>query len=148
MRRVFKSKVDTWLAGMAIGPGLVILPMVAWFVWRDGQMTTSTGIILAITFLFTLGLPVWIFLTTQYEITSDTLRVQAGPLRQQVPLKEITHVSTSRSWESAPALSLKRIRITFANGRTVLISPDDERGFLATLAQAGVKAAKGVSPTD
>lgn len=148
MRRVFKSRVDTWLAAMAIGPGLVIVPMVAFLVWRSGQMTTTSAVIIGVTMVFSAGLPIWIFLTTEYEITSDTLRIQAGPLRQQVPLKDITAVSTSHSWESAPALSLKRIRVTFANGRTVLISPADERGFLAMLAQAGVKAARGVSPTD
>lgn len=148
MRRTFKSKVDPWIAAMAIGPGLMIVPLVAWLVWRSGQMTTGSVVSLAVTLLFTLGLPLWVFLTTRYEITSDTLRIQAGPLRQQVALKEITKVDTSRSWASAPALSLRRLRVTFANGRTVLISPADERGFLATLVQAGVNAAKGVSPTD
>lgn len=76
------------------------------------------------------------------------LRVRCGPLREQVPLKEITHVNTSRSWESAPALSLRRLRIILAGGRTVVISPDDERRFLAALAAAGVTAARGVSPSD
>jgi hypothetical protein len=147
MPRTFRSKVDTWLAVLAIGPGLVIVPMVAMLVWRSGEMTTGTAIILGTTLTFALGVPVWIFLTTSYEITSDTLHVRAGPLRQEVPLKDITHVSTTRSWESAPALSLRRIRLTFSGGRTVIVSPDDDRGFLSTLAHSGVEAARGVSPT-
>jgi membrane protein YdbS with pleckstrin-like domain len=148
MRRTFKSKVDTWIAAVAIGPGLLIAPLVMLLVWRTGGLTPSSIILFAVVIVFSVGLPVWVFLTTTYEITSDTLRIRAGPLREQVPLAEIERITTSRSWESAPALSLDRMRITFAGGRTVLISPEDERGFLATLRGAGVEAARDVSPTD
>ena len=147
MTRSFKSKVDTWIAVVAIGPSLLIVPIVALVVWRAGEMTLGTGIVLALVWLLGVGLPLWVFLSTTYEITEDTLRVRSGPLRDQVRLKDITHVATSRSWESAPALSLRRLRITFSGGRTVTISPADERGFLATLVGAGVEAARGVSPT-
>ena len=148
MTHTFPSKVDPWIAALAIGPGLLVVPGVALVVWRGGQLTLGTGIMLGVTGLLVLGMPIWIFLGTSYEITDDTLRVRSGPLKQQAPLKDITHVTTTRTWESAPALSLRRIRITFTGGRTVIVSPADDRGFLSTLAHAGVEAARGVSPRD
>jgi hypothetical protein len=148
MARTFTSKIDPWIAAIAIGPGLMVVPGVALLVWRGGQLTLGTGIMLGVTGLLVLAVPIWIFLSTSYEITDDTLRVRSGPLKQQVPLEDITNVTTTRTWESAPALSLRRIRITFASGRTVIVSPADDRGFLATLAHAGVEATRGVSPRD
>jgi hypothetical protein len=149
MTRTFASKVDAWLAIAAIGPGLLILPWVGVLLWREGELLTLTGILtMAPVCLIGMGLPLWIFLGTRYEITPHTLRVRSGPLKQEVPLDAIEHIATSGSWGSAPALSLKRLRVTMRGGRTVLISPADQRGFLAALAQAGVAAARGVSPSD
>jgi hypothetical protein len=146
MTRVFKSKVDGWLAAVAIGPGLVVLPVLVLVMRSVGELTTTSLVVLASVALLAIGLPLWIFQSTRYTITDGTLEVRCGPLRESVALTAIEQIATSRSPRSAPALSLDRIAITFHGGRTVLVSPEDRRGFLATLAAAGVKAAVGVSP--
>ena len=147
MTRVFKSKVDGWLAAVAIGPGLVVLPVIVLVLWRSGGLTFPTVVVLSLAALAGVGLPIWVFRTTTYELTDDALVVRSGPFRQQVLLTDIESIRTTRSPLSAPALSLDRLRLTFRGGRTVLVSPEDQRGFLAALARAGVRAAEGVSPT-
>lgn len=146
MTRTFKSRVDAWIAILAIGPGLVALPVVAFVAHREGELTAITiGILVSIGVL-AVALPIWVFCTTRYVITDETLEVRCGPMRESVPLTAIARIRTSHTMASAPALSLDRMEITFADGRTVIVSPDDRRGFLAQLARAGVRAAEGVSP--
>src|SRR5690606_27876094 len=146
MTRTFKSKVDWWIATLAIGPGLVTLPVVAFVAAREGDLTPVTiGILISVGVL-AIALPIWVFRTTRYAITDDSLEVRCGPMRESVPLTSIEAVRATHSMASAPALSLDRMEITIAGGRKVIISPDDRRGFLATLVRAGVRAAEGVSP--
>jgi hypothetical protein len=55
-----------------------------------------------------------------------------------VPLAKIRSVKPSWSLLAAPALSLRRVKITFDHG-SCLISPRDREGFIADL-EARLKA--------
>ena len=79
------------------------------------------------------GLPLWILTSTSYTLTAQELVVRSGPLRWRIPLADIREVAPTSSPLSAPALSLKRPRIRYANGRSVLVSPAQPAAFLADL---------------
>lgn len=68
-------------------------------------------------------------LPCRYTFLEDALSIRCGLICYQLPYQEIRGVERSRSWASAPALSLDRIQIR-SDQRTVLISPVDRDGFL------------------
>ncbi len=69
---------------------------------------------------------------TFYQFEGDTLRIRSGPFRMNVPLAEVRAVTPTRNPLSSPACSLDRLRIEYGT-RSVMISPADKEGFLATL---------------
>ena len=67
-----------------------------------------------------------------YTLTDESLKIQCGVLEDDVPLARIRKVEKSSSALSAPALSLRRVRISLDDGYR-LISPRDRDGFIADL---------------
>lgn len=127
---VFRSRIDPWLAAVTFGPVVLAGGMV---VRRAIVTQRAPGVVLIAMFGVALGLLLWVFLATTYRITSRDLLVRSGPLRITVPLSEIGRVRRTRSVLSAPALSLRRLEVSYGKHSQVVISPADEEGFLTAL---------------
>ena len=127
---VFRSRIDLLLAAAVIGPVCLATGLVVRRSLASGQ--APGGVALAVLGL-SVGLVAWIFASTSYRFTDDALLVQSGPMRVKVPLTTIRRVTRTSSILSAPALSLRRLEITYGSGRVIVISPNDEAGFLAAL---------------
>jgi hypothetical protein len=147
----FPSKIDTWLvvviAGAFLtGPVIVIADHLA-----DGT-TPEIGLVVTVVTLLAILVPaclfvVWVFRTTDYTITATELLVRAGPMRWNVPLKDIREIRSTRSLLSAPALSLDRIEVIYGKYGSVVISPEDRMGFVHTLcARAPSTIVSGIEP--
>jgi hypothetical protein len=140
----YKSKVDAWLAAIAIGPGVLMVPVMI-FATRAGSRIDATSVAIAAVVLLTaVAIPLWIFASTSYEVTRESLIVRCGPVRSTIPLTSIRAIKPSRSMSSAPALSLDRLELELDSGRKVLISPLERSAFLSALVRAGVSAAERV----
>lgn len=137
----YKSKVDAWLAAVAIGPGVLVVPVMVLATRVDGRVDATSVMVAAVVLVTAIAIPLWVFATTRYEVTRDSLVVRCGPVRSRIPLAAIRSIKPSRSMASAPALSLDRLELELDTGRKVLISPDDRSAFLSALARAGVAAA-------
>jgi membrane protein YdbS with pleckstrin-like domain len=137
---VFRSKVDVWLKFVVAG-GLVAM----WLtpvsrVWA-GRPTYALDVVIP---LLSTAFIVWVFRTTRYEISAETLIVRAGPIRRTVPLRSVRRLRATHNPLSSPALSLDRIEVTYGS-RRVLISPEDKRGFvLAILMRAPAVVVDGL----
>jgi hypothetical protein len=140
----YKSKVDAWLAAIAIGPGILVVPVMLFATRVDGRIDATSVLLAALVLLFAIAVPLWVFASTSYEVTRESLIVRCGPVRNTIPLDSIRAIKPSRSMSSAPALSLDRLELELDSGRKLLISPDDRSGFLSALARAGVSAAERV----
>ena len=127
----FVSKVDAWIAAIALGAGLVCLTIAAPIV-RYSTSSQEIAALVSIA-LLTLLLPIWLLLDTHYTITDDELRIRSGPFRWLVMLSDVREVSPSRSWLSSPALSLDRISIQHGAARRVLVSPREKQRFVDCL---------------
>jgi hypothetical protein len=126
----FRSAVDWWYYVVVIGSGAVALAAVVPILGAGPGMP----MILALgTLLVAVGLPLWLLLTTSYEVDSHSVQVRSGPFRWTIPIGEIQSVRESRSVMSSPALSLKRIEITYGRGRRILLSPADREGFMKAI---------------
>lgn len=100
--------------------------------------TIVAGHAAAITVTVAVWLPILlliltIFFGTGYLIKDDRLQVRIGPVTvANVAISEIWLAERSRSLQSAPANSLRRLRLKYKQGE-VVISPEREAEFLDTL---------------
>ncbi|MDE0348680.1 MAG: PH domain-containing protein [Gammaproteobacteria bacterium] len=134
-RRVYRSKTTPWLVGVMV-LAMVVLVGALWTAWRDGSPAEFA--IAAPLHLLGLVLVLSGF-HVRYWIADSVLHVRASLFRWRIPVDSIISVTPSRSWMSAPALSLDRLAILHKKG-TVMISPRDEAAFLRELEQARGRA--------
>ncbi len=119
----YPSKVDGWIGMvLALIPAGLLLEAVFLRSLLVGMVAASVPVIYALAVF-----------PTNYELTPDGLKVRSGVIRTSIPYQEIRRVRASRSWLSAPALSLDRLEIAYGSSRTTLISPRDRAAFLRDL---------------
>lgn len=126
----FPSKIGGWFLGMVLLLGFAFVYAISTVWLRAGALPAMAMVLVG---LLSLGLPVWLLLGTDYALTAQELCVRSGPFRWRIPLDQVRRVSVSRSWLSAPALSLNRLRIDYGRAGTLLISPRDRQAFVAAL---------------
>ncbi|WP_204137449.1 PH domain-containing protein [Halomicronema sp. CCY15110] len=123
---VFKSAIDTWYYVM-IAVTAIILAVALVGLLKSGAIAGMVIVLLAA--VLSLGLPIWLMLTTNYTVRTDVLDVRSGPFRWRIPRSEIYSIQPSRSLLSAPALSLNRLEIQYGQSKTILVSPADPEAF-------------------
>jgi len=123
---VFKSAIDSWYYGTMVVTA-VILAIALIAVLKSGAMAGVVIVLLAA--VLSLGLPIWLMLTTDYTVRTDVLDVRSGPFRWRIPRSEIHRIHPSRSLLSSPALSLNRLEIQYGQSKTILVSPADPGAF-------------------
>jgi len=140
--RVYKSKVDWWLAVLICLPivGGVAALIAGLASGQDSALFAGT-LMLAVFGLILGGL----VLPMRYTIGAEGLRVRAGLLlRLHVPWDKLVSVEKSSNPLSSPALSLQRLKVTYrkASGSEtyVLISPTDRDAFTRDLEAARAEA--------
>ncbi|MEM8981425.1 MAG: PH domain-containing protein [Pseudomonadota bacterium] len=124
---VFRSRQDGWIVAVLIGS--VVLGIVAVTpALAAGQLTAPI-----IVSTLSVGLVLWLMISTYYRVADGQLTIVSGPLRWNIDLVSIESVQPTRSPLAAPAMSLDRLEIRYSGGRSVLVSPDDQAAFIAAL---------------
>lgn len=139
----FRSRVDGWLAalmGLPVVSGLAVL--------ASGVATGQRTLLLAgagalagyVLLLWLLVLPM------AYVVDPSGIRVRAGAvIRVAIPWAELVSAELSSNPLSSPALSVRRIRITYRRARggerDVLVSPTDREAFLRAIVDASPRHA-------
>ncbi len=129
----YPSEVDLWLVLVLAGSALATFAGAA-VLWRDEGPREALGAL--ITAMAITGFVSWVMLATSYTVDGRDLTVRSGPFRWRVPLSDIRSVEPARgflSLRSGPALSMKRLVVTYRNGRTLLVSPKDQQRFMADI---------------
>jgi len=88
-------------------------------------LLATTGVVVALLFA--------LYLTTHYTFDAAALLVRCGPFTVDVPYESVRYAASSSSLMSGYGMSLERIKIEYAGGQTILISPADRAGFLEEL---------------
>jgi len=126
------TKVDWWLAALVIGIAVLCLVGGVWLIIQGGDRLLGLGGAVAGLGILAVSWP------THYTLRDGLLLVRSGVFLWRVPLQAIEGVHHSRNPLSAPAWSLKRLRVDYAraSGRSafVLISPKDADLFMRDLA--------------
>lgn len=131
----YRSKRDGWLSIILIGTIVILLlalvPLLKTAL--SGRLASLPGIALL---LASLVLAASVLTNTRYAVQGDILRIQSGPFRWTVGIKDIVRVTETDDPSSAPALSLDRLSIQYQQGgsiREILVSPRERAAFVAAL---------------
>ena len=130
MDAVFRSKIDLWLVVLIVGIPVLILEFLFEGILPDDSVADLLATVIVV---IVLGFCLWLYLTTRYTISSDTLGVKCGPFSWVVPLREIYTIEPTRNPASSPALSLDRLLIHYGDGSEIMVSPADKGGFIAAI---------------
>ncbi len=130
---LYKSKIDIWLAALAMGGPLAGAGLLAVLSLTYEVRLRDVGVVLAV-LLAAAAFTAWVFGSTYYIVGSEHLVVSSGPFRWRIPLSSIVSVRPSHNPLSSPALSLDRLQIRYGHRKTLLISPNNRQGFLRELA--------------
>ena len=128
----YRSVVDPWLAVL-----LAILPAVSVATIVVSILNDGEGIGAAIfSVLIIAGIYGGLLFPLYYELEDTALMIRFGFVRQHVPYADITQVQPTWNPLSSPALSLRRLKVSYRR-RFVLISPVRRDEFLNALAERG-----------
>jgi len=128
VKQIYRSKIDVLLAAAVLALPLLTVLAIAL------RGVEGVGLASAVAMLsLVICLALWLFLTTRYELGSESLVVRSGPFSWRIRLAEITSVERTKDPRAGPALSLDRLCVRYRRGLEILISPEDQEGFLAVL---------------
>lgn len=143
--RTFRSRVDAWLVALLGGAAALPLATALWL----GLHGHTTGVwLLACWGTTMVAVGAALSWPMRYTLRADRLHIRSGWLAWDVPYATLRRVAPSRNPLSAPAWSLRRVRLDFADG-FILVSPDDRELFIDELAERCphlVRAGAGLVP--
>ncbi|MBU8919790.1 PH domain-containing protein [Neobacillus sp. 114] len=129
----YSSKKDWWLTVIVFGGMIFAIGSSGSAVFEDTLNVGETIVALLVPILLSIFI-LWLWLTTYYVIDDKNLIVRYGPFKKIIPFYSIKSVKKTMNPLSSPALSLKRLEITYGQYDTVLISPKDRDEFMDVLA--------------
>jgi len=126
----YKSAIDWWfyaaIAFTAVSLGIALTQVLA--------ANSATGLaVIAGTAIFALGLPVWMLLSTYYQVEENELKIRCGPFVRRIDRSSIRSIEPTRSPLSSPALSLNRLEIRYGDQHSILVSPASRTEFIDDL---------------
>ncbi len=134
---VYRSKKDWWLVAL-VWVGVLIPFAIGIYILIARGGNNLAGWTLLVISTFAGALVLLLTYPLYYEITASKLIVRCGVVvRREIPLSSIVEAQPTRNPLSAPAWSLDRLQIDYkkeSRVSSVLISPQDKRGFLRELA--------------
>jgi hypothetical protein len=138
MKTEYSSRIDSWLAIMLVGAPMSVVALGVFGLTKS----VGAGIITIITGLIVGGAIAALLIPCVYTLTDESLKIKSGIVEDVVPLRKIRGAEKSSAVWSAPALSLRRVKIILVDGSR-LISPKDRDEFIRDLNARLANAEKG-----
>jgi uncharacterized membrane protein YdbT with pleckstrin-like domain len=127
---VYPSAVDWWW----IVPLMIVVVYVSFedIITKFQQGAVLDGWIAVGVVLLVVALFITIIIPCRYTLTDDGLLIQSGLIKTKIDYRRMRDVKPSRNPLSAPALSLRRVKIKLDRG-FALISPKHRDEFIVEL---------------
>ena len=137
MTAAYKSKVDAWLVWLICGVCVLTL----WPLMLDTFDALSWAAVSIILLLF--AIVIYLLFSIRYIIDGDVLKVKCLGIKcATINIMDITTISRTNTFLSAPAASLDRIAIHTRRHRyPVIISPKNRDKFIADLQSINLEIA-------
>lgn len=126
--RTYPSSIDAWLVVLVAGTVGIVLAEVGQTYSRSPPESLVPLAVLAAMLLVCalIGYP------CKYTLTDTHLVIRSGLLGRSIAYRDITAIEPSRSPWAAPALSLRRVKVSLS-GRFQLVSPRERERFIDDL---------------
>ncbi len=124
---IFSSKKDIWMGTMIWAS----IALFSWILYKSAFIQFSMFGLLIMAPL--IGLLIWIWFCTRYEIDHSALHISYGPIRKTIRITDIESIHATTNPFAAPALSVYRIEILYKRYETISISPQDRKEFIREL---------------
>jgi len=130
MRKTFTSGRDA--VGYLFYWGLLIALFAFMYFFVPGPDIVAKPGPLVTTGVLTLGIWIWLFITTKYVLTDEFIEVKyLGFTWDKIKIDQIKSIERTYNPLAAPALSIKRLWVIPKNGKDLMmISPTPEKEFL------------------
>jgi membrane protein YdbS with pleckstrin-like domain len=126
--RSYPSRVDIWLVAVTIAPLVLLLGFtIATYSQAPAAALVNLGVIGMLVLIGAL-----FAYPCDYTLAESELVIRSGVIRQRIAYRDITGIEKSGSLWAGPALSLRRVKISYA-GRFQLISPREREEFIDDL---------------
>ncbi|WP_137790046.1 PH domain-containing protein [Bacillus sp. E(2018)] len=129
----YTSKKDWWL-GLILWGAVGYCAYISTYALVTEKANLLGILITGIINLALIGFISWLWFTTYYILEEKELIIKSGPINKKIPYREISSAHKTLNPISSPALSLKRINITYQFGMA-LISPKNRDEFLQELSK-------------
>lgn len=83
--------------------------------------------------LMTIGIIIWIWFDTVYQIDNNTIKIRYGPFKWVVHIQDISSIGKRKKLLATPALAMDRILLRYGKYGEILISPKNENEFIHLL---------------
>jgi membrane protein YdbS with pleckstrin-like domain len=130
MSKVYLSKIDAWFVAVTLISVVFVLAQV----FLLHSTAPYAGLYLIGTAIFIVLFIVALTIPCRYTLEQDHLLIQCGLIRQRIAYLDISSIELSSNPRSAPALSLKRVKISYGS-KFQLISPREREVFIRELQQ-------------
>ena len=132
MNKYFPSARSTVLGLILWGTLLVVFILSMNEALKSSKLT---DVLILLTFWILMLLFVGVvWFRTRYYISDRQLIVKIGPIaHSRIDISTISEISKTKSWLSAPANSLNRLAIKSRDKMLVMVSPEDQKGFIESL---------------
>ena len=140
----YESKIDAWLVAV-VGAGIC---MTIYSGFTAGSRDTEALISSVVTLIVMVTIIGGSAYPCRYVLEPDHLLISSGLFfRQRIAYREITGVEPSSNPFAAPALSLRRVKITY-DRRYQLVSPRERDEFIEALRARAQAWRAPVAPFD
>lgn len=124
----FKSRKDLFFKVIMIGVCLLLTYGFVTGIYKGDTLNSWSLLIFLLVMVFLL----WIFFDTRYELTPTTLKYKSGPIKGEIPLKNISEIINNKTlWVGLkPATATKGLIIKYNKFDEIYISPLSNESFI------------------
>ncbi|CAN5358774.1 PH domain-containing protein [soil metagenome] len=127
---VFPTRVDAWLIAVIA----VAIVLCLYQAWTLRHVASDASFVAMLSGVFSAVVVLAFTVPCRYTLEDDHLAIRCGLIRKRIPYAQIKRIELSSSAMSAPALSLRRVKIV--HGRSFqLVSPRDRDRFIEELSK-------------
>jgi membrane protein YdbS with pleckstrin-like domain len=124
----YPSKIDTSIVAiLVVGIGFALTQC-----WMLRAVAPKISLAVCGVFIFIVMIALIFSVPCRYILETDHLLIQSGVMRRRVVYADITAIEHSTDPRSAPALSLRRVKVSYGSAFQ-LVSPRDREGFMHAL---------------
>lgn len=110
---------------IAISSIIVIIPII--------YATSIFHLLWVLLGLLIIAFFIWLWLGTGYKVENDTIKIEHGPFKETVKIRDIKKISKKQNFLAAASLAINRLELRYGRYGNVFVSPKEEYEFIELL---------------